>query len=348
MTSSRPSSKAKAEIDVYFQDVDQTRNESDDDDDLFAHGKIDRFKGNNNNNTTTNCSSAPQPQMTGRPVTYIPEIRNAFKTDPHEAIKQNVPLHTSTKDLDKFFGEIDEIAENHQQQSRVADTLWKNDDYRFIKMVQGYTNDNTLENNEVSIPSGSGTMDAGASANLFQHGSVAETIRSRLHGQDLAAFTERRPGPEDVVYSTERDKMRRLQNIDRVMTAPQVNGEINMSTVLFAAILESLVMLVNHNRHKYAKRQRHHFYGDETVMFYFARVVSTNILYNKVANPRRYVHVVDEARRAASMKKAMTTLDNNCTWDPTTCTFVLATVEDFEREKKIKRAKLLEAYQIDD
>lgn len=334
------SDRQRAAIDVFFDMMPGQGSADDAEDDLFAHGKIDRFK--------TEQNDQKQPQMTARPVTYIPEIRDAFKMDPHEAVKQNVPLHTSTKDLDKFFTEIDEIAENHQQQSRVADTLWKNDDYRFIKMVQGCTSDNTLENNEISVPSSSGTMDGAAPVNLFQQGSVAETMRARLQGQDLAAFTERRPGAEDAAQFMERDKLRRLQNLDRVMTAPQVSGEINMSTVLFAAILESLVMLVNHNRQKYAKRQRHHFYGDETVMFYFARFVASNILYNKVANPRRYVHVVDEARRAEAMKKAMTTLDNNCKWDASTEKFVLATAEDFEREKKIKRAKLLEAYQIDD
>jgi len=287
-----------------------------------------------------------------RPVTTIPAVKRMFDADPKKSIKDNVPVHTSNEDLDNYRQEITKITQNKEQQNKVADALWENDDYSFIKMVQGFTRDTTLMNREVTVPVNTpvSLMQSGPFSEKFQ----AAPVGFATEGQ-IAAFLEQteskvfRPNERDAYnkeFIAKIDKMRVLENIDRVTDLPQVSGTVQMSSVMYAALLGSLVSLASMNKSKFAYKERHHFYKDGHVKTMFARLVAAFISEGKVVNPNQYYKDRDEGRRNAMIEFSLKNLDNNSVWDAGKGGFVYASEEQTEEIKQTKRKRWMDVYDM--
>jgi len=288
-----------------------------------------------------------------RPVIVIPSIKQKFDADPKSSIKNNVPVHTSNKDLDNYRKEITDIAQNKKQQNEVADELWANDDYSFIKLVQGLARDPTLMNRETSVPV------ANVSGGFLQTGASTETFTpapvSLASNNEVAAFLDQFHNPEykpkdvtayDRDYIRDRDKLRILANIDSVADLPQVSGVVQMSSVMYASIMEALSSLSMMNRNKYLHKDRSHFYSDLAVKTLFAKLVYAFIAEGKVVNPNQFYMDATERRRGSKVEFAKQNLDNHCVWDANKCAFVYAEDEQTDMIKRTKRCKFMDAFNV--
>ena len=290
-----------------------------------------------------------------RPVATISAVKRMFDADPKKSIKDNVPVHTSNEDLDNYRQEISKIAHNKEQQNKVADALWDNEDYSFIKMVQGMTRDTTLMNREVSVPSntnGSALVQNGPFSEKFYAAPVGFNVATE---REISAFMQQteskayKPANIDA-YSSEfierQDKMRVLENIDRVTDLPQVSGVVQMSSAMYAALLAALSSLASMNKKKFGYKERYHFFKDGHVKTMFAKLVAAFIAESKVINPNQYYLDRSEGRRDAKIEFALKNLDNNTVWQASKCAFVFATDEETEEIKMTKRRRLAEAYDM--
>jgi hypothetical protein len=298
-----------------------------------------------------------------RPVTVIPEIQRRFLEDPKEAVKNNVGVHHRPEQIDAIEDDVIKIAEARQRQSDVADQLWSNEDFEFLSLVKGITRDGTLMNREVNTFNSDGrlitTVGAGPrSIGLLQSGPLVDVSRRGPTATEAKYIFNPavRPLPRDAtqqqrddhrVETANLDRLRMLENVDRIMEEPQVSGVMQMSSVMFGALQEALSHLVIRNRAKYAHKNKNHFYPDFHVKVFFAQLVATLILFNKVTAPNQYYKVVEEPRRQAAISNALNNLDHNVVWEADRKCFVLATQKKTEEIKRKKRQLLLEAYNID-
>ncbi len=311
---------------------------------------------------TTNEEEYNRPQNR-RPVTVVSELQQQFNQDPKSAVQNNVGVHHRPEQLDSIEDDIIEIAAAHRRQNEVADKLWSNEDFELLELVKGLTRDTTLMNREVTSLNAEGrlmpTVGAGPRANgLVQRSATSDisaragpTIRTERY---LFNETEIGPLPEnptpaqiDALYradAAKRDRLRILENVDLIMEQPQVTGELQMSSVMFGAMSETLARLVLRNRTKFAHKTKNHFYPDYAIKVLFAELIATMILFTKVIAPNQYYKVVDEPRRRGAVKSAIDNLDHSTVWDESRQCFALATTKQTERSQKNRRRLLRAAY----
>ena len=298
-----------------------------------------------------------------RPVTVIPELRNRFMQDPAEAVKNNVGVHHRPEQIDAIQEDVVKIAEAHQRQEEIANKLWENDDFELLQLVKGLTRDNTLLNREVNSFSGNSQLLAPVGAGprnigLLQASGVADIVaKSREAGPNRFIFnTPQMPLPENATreqieqYRREVnniDRLRILENVDKIMEPPHVSGILQFSSVMFGSLNEALAHLAKRNLAKFSHKTRKHFYPDFTVKMIFAELISTLILYTKVIAPNQYYKEVDEPRRQRAMLSALVNMDVYTVWDDDRECFTLAMPKQVDKAKRQRRQQLLEAYSID-
>jgi hypothetical protein len=291
-----------------------------------------------------------------RPVTTIPALRQAFENDPKSAIKNNVPVHTSNKDLDNYRREILDIAANKKQQNEVADELWADDDYSFIKMVEGLSLDKTLSSRDTTVPvaghSAGALMQTGPAAESFVPAALTlnpekTNAYAFLDQFFSSAYDPNQKNSYNSQYIKEVDKLRILENIDKVIDLPQVSGTVQMSSLMYASIMEALSSLTMVNRDKYLHKDRSHFYKDLAVKTLFAKLVYAFICEAKVMTPNQYYGDKGISRRDAKTHFALNNLDNHIVWDSKKCHFVYAETHHTDAIKKAKRCKFLSTFDVD-
>ena len=277
-----------------------------------------------------------------RPVTVVEEINRDFRTDPVDAVRKNAGYHIDDATLSHLTPEVQNIAAAREQQARVADLLWSNDDFEFFKLVQGFTGDRTLVDRE---------MGTGAGVPLLQPRPLTD-IATRplnttrpLETDRPAFFLPAGKTPEDITSAQERNRV--LGNVDRLMEQPQVSGEMQMSSVLWGAINEALVQLYLMNRRKYGGKVREHFYRDRTVKVLFAKLVAKIIILNKMPTDGQFHQIPITPMRNVELKNWLGDLDNSARWDPHVRYFISGTDDDVDRTKGAKRMKFLDTYNPD-
>ena len=271
----------------------------------------------------------------------VEEINRDFRTDPVDAVRKNAGYHIDDATLSHLTPEVQNIAAAREQQARVADLLWSNDDFEFFKLVQGFTGDRTLVDRE---------MGTGAGVPLLQPRPLTD-IATRplnttrpLETDRPAFFLPAGKTPEDITSAQERNRV--LGNVDRLMEQPQVSGEMQMSSVLWGAINEALVQLYLMNRRKYGGKVREHFTGTGPSRC----CLPTR---RKDHHPQQDAHGravppdSDHPLRNVELKNWLGDLDNSARWDPHVRYFISGTDDDVDRTKGAKRMKFLDTYNPD-
>jgi hypothetical protein len=270
-------------------------------------------------------------------VTVVPEIRRDFVADPVDAVRQNAGYHIDAPTLEALAPQVQQIAASRDQQARVADYLWANEDFEFFKLVQGFTGDRTLVDRE---------MGTGGDVPLLQPRPLTDVAARPYVG--VAPPENRRPeftlaqGPEAIAAVLERNRV--LGNVDRLMEQPQVSGEMQMSSVLWGAIEEALVTLFMINRDKYEGRTRQHFYAVRPVKVLFAKLVAQIIIRNKMPSDGQFHQIPIGPMRNREVNLVAADLDNTCAWNASRGHFDVARAKKVEENKAQKRMRLLDTY----
>ena len=296
-------------------------------------------------------SPAPTP-LRGRPATVVESINREFTANPVDAVRRNVNFHIDSRTLDAIAPEVREIADSHERQARVADALWDNPEFVFIKLVQGFTMDNSLIDRELE--------GGGRGPVLIQPGPLADIGPPQLDRTAPApnvtlpfvpnlpsnetGYQRLRRRPEGPTYQGQREYVRVMENVDRLMAQPQVSGELQMSSVMFGAVEQALLQLFLTNKGKYGGRERGHFYRDRAVMVLFAKLVASIIIMNKMPSDGQYHQSVVEPRRKAVIAFWIDQLDKSCTWDNSAKFFRAAVDRETTATVAAKRQRFLDAY----
>jgi len=299
--------------------------------------------------------TAEKQSVRPRPASTVEEINREFRADPVEAVRQNINYHIDPVTLQSVAPEIQEIAVAHDRQERVADAMWLNDDFRFYRMVQGLTGDNTLVDRELEGPGGGNvllqpTPLSGIETRPFVTSRPDESwpmaFRRNL-GQAAAEYYNRGVPNPLPSYDAQAEQNRVVGNLDRLMSQPAVSGQITLSSGFTAAIDDALVRLFQMKPGKYGNKERRHFFRYPTIMSLFAQVVADIIIIRKMPRDGQYHQSVVEPRRKVQISYWLDKLDNTCQWDAESDCFRVASPQVMAANATAKYQRLLDAFNPD-
>jgi hypothetical protein len=302
--------------------------------------------------TTTSSSSSSNPSLfraggagaapaPARPVTVVEDIREQFRADPVAAVRDNAGYHIDPATLRALAPEVRAIADGHERQNVAADELWRNADFHFVKLVEGFTGKHAL----ISRSMGNGDGVALVQPRALSDIAVRPLVTEQPPAGVRLPFTQYSAGAAvGERYAAEIERQRVLGNIDRLMEQPQVSGEIQMAPILVSAIQEALSRLYILSADKYARKTHRHFYPDPIVKSLLARLVAQVVLVGDLEKDGVYHQNAARRKRHADLARWVNDLDTNCVWHAVRRCFVAVDAEGRRQAEAAKRQRLQDAF----
>lgn len=297
--------------------------------------------------------SRQQPQPPTRVVT-IPEINQAYRSDPTAAVIANIPPYERPEDIELWNadGRIERMVQWHDEADRRAEALRRNPRYEFSRLVKAFIGDKThpMDNNIVDID------DPLTNVRVIVPPSVGLTAPTTTGAQiNVQREAGGASAPAFALPSVQADEQRRLQDfhfgrqVNDALQTIGVSGRFQLDDTTVMCVSMALNALISHNSRKFRGHDLDAFLGDSLVMSLMARLTGTYLKQIKIDSAVRYHHDKDSDRRKREVQAILIEMDQKLRYDTSADQFVMMDDDEMAQQlremgRRIRKAKTGRVY----